>query len=191
MLESAVWIVEYSLSKKDFQVREIGRSIEENLHACIQGVSSDYQLIGVFHAKESALIFMEGFKQRLPAFPPSKASPSEESPCNTEKGMLYEDTLDFIKDIIKAKPFGFTKTLCKEANLTYPTVIGLLKKSLKFQAPELVMELLVALGYDAKMTRHVEMSVADGKKSDETITYFITPYLALSAVDKTAKKYKN
>jgi hypothetical protein len=168
MLASTLWIVEYSLSKNDFQIREIGSAIEQNLSGCMQGVERDYQFIGYFHCKESALIYIEGFNSRL------AASSQVNSPFTKEKGLLYEDAVDFIKTSIKNKPHGYAKILCKEANLTYNTVIGLINKTLPFKTPEFVMEVLIALGYDVKMTRNMEMKVADGKKSDEIITYFIT-----------------
>jgi predicted GIY-YIG superfamily endonuclease len=173
MLASTLWIVEYSLSKKEFGIREIGACIEENLSLCMQRVASDHLFIGQFYAKESALIYIEGVKSRLTASSLENTL-SAANKSKEERLLLYEEAVDLIKEVMSKFPYGHIKIFCKKANLTYNTVIGLVNGSLRFKTPEFVMQVLIALGYDVKMRREMEMKAREKEKKAEIITYFIT-----------------
>lgn len=104
-----------------------------------------------------------------------------------KRSIEYKDAISIIRKDLEAPPHGYIKKLCKQARLTYNTVIGLINNSINFEAPVLVLDLLVALGYDVKMTRET-VSLGEGKKEyKEYTTYMLRKKIGVVAKCDPAK----
>lgn len=68
--------------------------------------------------------------------------------------------------------YGKLKTWCEENDMQYNTIVSLKNGNLSFEAPKLILKLLIALGFDAKMVTDT-ISTGKGRKDFEEKTSYV------------------
>lgn len=85
----------------------------------------------------------------------------------------YERARDFAKTQIDKAGHGFKKDFCEKNRLTYPSVVGLISGNISYKAPELLMRVLCALGYEVILQETSRQDQKQEGKLEKDFCYYI------------------
>ncbi|MDO1451321.1 hypothetical protein Q0590_33915 [Rhodocytophaga aerolata] len=171
------WVVEYSVDKKEFVIKEGKTDYEHTFFDSRHEKSTSYKHIGLFANKQLASFFCENLQQKLSEkeekTQEEQAFPLISKAC--DQTLSYELVVGLLDAEFSTKPEGYLGRFCQEHALSLTQLSSLLKNpSYCLDAALLVAGVLTCLNYVVTTTAVMVFEEKDLDEGEIELRYSFT-----------------